>query len=278
MSRKRARHKNKTEKMLRPPAPLSIAEQQSNAGPSKAAGPAARRRMIWAPFAGIVLGLALIAGFGTVLPGKKTESRREVSIRSASTPRSPVTFSRDVAPIVFQKCAGCHRPGQSAPFALLTYEEIKKHARQIAEVTQRRYMPPWLPEPGYGEFALDRRLTADQVAIFQRWVAEGAVEGDPTDLPPLPRVPAGWQLGHPDLVVTLPQAYTLSAEGKDVYRNVVIPIPVATSRYVKGVEVLTGNPKVVHHAFINVDETRQSRRLAETLDPPGFDGMDLPES
>jgi len=278
MSRKRARHKNKTEKMLRPPAPLSIAEQQSNAGPSKAAGPAARRRMIWAPVAGIVLGLALIAGFGTVLPGKKTESRREVSIRSASTPRSPVTFSRDVAPIVFQKCAGCHRPGQSAPFALLTYEEIKKHARQIAEVTQRRYMPPWLPEPGYGEFALDRRLTADQVAIFQRWVAEGAVEGDPTDLPPLPRVPAGWQLGHPDLVVTLPQAYTLSAEGKDVYRNVVIPIPVATSRYVKGVEVLTGNPKVVHHAFINVDETRQSRRLAEKQNPPGFDGMDLPES
>ena len=278
MSRKRARHKNRTEKMLRPPAPLSMAEQQSNAGPSKASGPTARREIIWAPVAGIVLGLALIAGFGTVLPGKKTENRLEVSIRSASTPRSPVTFSRDVAPIVFQKCAGCHRPGQSAPFALLTYEEIKKHARQIAEVTQRRYMPPWLPEPGYGEFALDRRLTADQVAIFQRWVAEGAVEGDPTDLPPLPRVHAGWQLGHPDLVVTLPQAYTLSAEGKDVYRNVVIPIPVAASRYVKGVEVLTGNPKVVHHAFINVDETRQSRRLAEKQNPPGFDGMDLPES
>src|SRR5207244_3946868 len=169
--------------------------------------------MIWAPVAGIVLGLALIAGFGTVLPGKKTESMREVSIRSASTPRRPVTFNRDVAPIVFQKCAGCHRPGQSAPFALLTYSEVKKHARQIAEVTQRRYMPPWMPEPGYGEFAFDRRLGTDQIAIIQQWVAAGAVEGDPTDLPPPPRFPERWQLGQPDLVVTLPQAYTLPAEG-----------------------------------------------------------------
>ena len=278
MSRKRARNKNRTEKRLRPPARLSIAEQQSNAGPSKASGPAARRKIVWAPVAGIVLGLALIAGFGTILPGKKTESRREVSTKSASTRRGPVTFSRDVAPIVFQKCAGCHRPGQSAPFALLTYEEIKKHARQIAEVTQRRYMPPWLPEPGYGEFALDRRLGSDQIGIIQQWVAEGAVEGNQADLPPPPRFPEGWQLGVPDLVVTLPQVYTLSAEGKDVYRNFVFPISVPTLRYVKGVEFLPGNAKVVHHAFINVDETRQSRRLAEKQNPPGFDGMELPES
>src|SRR5439155_10259828 len=121
MSRKRARHKNRTEKMLRLPAPLSIAEQQSNAGPSKATGPAARGKILWAPVAGIVLGLALIAGFVTVLPGKKTESSREVSTKSASTRRCSVTFTRDVAPIVFHKCAGCHRSGQSSPFALLTY-------------------------------------------------------------------------------------------------------------------------------------------------------------
>src|SRR5439155_16239103 len=240
MSRKRARHKNRTEKLLRPPAPLSIAEQQSNADPSKATGPAARPKIIWAPVAGIVLGLALIAGFGTILAGKKPESRREVSTKSASTRRGPVTFSRDVAPIVFQKCAGCHRPGQSAPFALLTYEEIKKHARQIAEVTQRRYMPPWLPEPGYGEFAFDRRLSVDQIETIQQWVADGAIEGDPTDLPPQPQFPERWQLGWPDLVLTLPQAHTLPAEGKDVYRNFVVPIPVPTLKYVKGVEFLPG--------------------------------------
>jgi Flp pilus assembly protein TadD len=166
----------------------------------------------------------------------------------------------------------------SPPHSPLTYQEVKKHARQSAEVTQRRYMPPWLPEPGYGELALNRQLGADQIAIIQQWVTDGAVEGNPNDLPPLPRVPEGWQLGHPDLVVTPSQAYMLSAEGKDVYRNVVIAIPVATSRYVKEVEVLSGNPNVLHHAFINVDETRQSRRLAEKQNPPGFDGMDLPES
>ena len=273
MSRKRARHKNRTEKT---PAALSIAEQQSNAGPPKTTGPAARRKMNWAPAAGIVLGVALIATLRVVFHGEKTGNEREIS--TPSRPRGAVTFSRDVAPIVFQKCAGCHRPGQSAPFALLTYLEVNKHARQIGEVTQRRYMPPWLPEPGYGQFAFDRQLGADQIAIIQQWVAEGAVEGNPNDLPPLPRFPEDWQLGHPDLVVTLPQPYTLPAEGKDVYRNVVIPIPVATRRYVKGVEVLAGNPKVMHHAFINVDETRQARRLAEKQNPPGFDGMDLPES
>jgi len=96
--------------------------------------------------------------------------------------------------------------------------------------------------------------------------------------PPPPRFPERWQLGQPDLVVTLPQAYALPAEGKDVYRNFVFPIPVPSLQYVKGVEFLPGNAKVVHHAFINVDETRQSRRLAERQNPPGFDGMELPES
>src|SRR5438046_8875878 len=273
MSRKRARNKNRTEKRLRPPARLSIAEQQSNAGPSKASGPAARRKIVWAPVAGIVLGLALIAGVGTVLPGKKTEGSREVSTQSASTRRGPVTFSRDVAPIVFQKCAGCHRPGQSAPFALLTFEEIKKHSRQIAEVTERRYMPPWLPEPGHGEFGLGRRLGSDAIGIIQRWVAEGAVEGNQADLPRLPRFSEGWQLGVPDLVVTLPQVYTLSAEGKDVYRNFVFSIPVPTSQYVKGVDFLPRYANVVHHAFITVDETRKSRRLASQPTPHAFERM-----
>lgn len=197
---------------------------------------------------------------------------------SGSVPKGTVTFNRDIAPIVFQKCARCHRPGQSAPFALLAYEEVKKHARQIVEVTQRRYMPPWLPEPGYGEFVFDRRLGEDQIAMIQEWVAGGAIEGNSTDLLPPPRFPDRWQLGQPDLVLVLPQAYALAAEGKDVYRNFVVPIPVSTLHYVKGVEFLPGNAKVVHHAFIDMDETRQSRRLAERQNPPGFDGMELPDS
>jgi len=189
-----------------------------------------------------------------------------------------VTFNKDVAPIVFEHCALCHRPTQSAPFNLLTYQDARKHAKQIAEVVEKRYMPPWLPEKGHGDFADDRTLSTNQIETIRRWVAEGSVEGAAADLPGLPKWTEGWRLGPPDLVVKLPQLYTLAAEGKDVYRNFVVPIPVSARKYVKGVEFLPGNWKVVHHAFINVDRTRGSRRRAEKENPPGFDGMTLPET
>ena len=189
-----------------------------------------------------------------------------------------LTFNKDVAPIVFQHCASCHRSGQSAPFNLLSYVEVKKRAKQVAEVVGKRYMPPWLPERGLAEFAHDRSLSADQIGVIQQWVTEGGVEGVSKDLPALPKWIEGWQLGTPDLVVKLPQPYTLAAEGKDVYRNVVIPIPVSERKYVKGVEFLPGNWKVVHHAFINVDSTPVSRRRAEKENPPGFDGMVLTDT
>jgi tetratricopeptide (TPR) repeat protein len=199
------------------------------------------------------------------------------SDRYVPRPQGTLTFNTDVAPIVFDRCAYCHRPGQAAPFSLLSYADVKQRSKQIAEVTAKGYMPPWLPEPGFGDFANVRRLTADQLGVLQQWIAEGAVESNPSGSPPPPKWPEGWQLGVPDLVVKIPQPYVLAADGKDVYRNVVAPIPVAMNRYVRGVEFLPGNPKVLHHAFINVDETRQSRRLAEMQSPPGFDGMDLPE-
>lgn len=188
------------------------------------------------------------------------------------------TFNRDMAPIIFKHCATCHRPGQSGPFSLLTFADLKKHGRQIAEVTASRTMPPWLPERGYGEFVGDRSLTPQQIELFQRWPVEGGLEGSPKDLRPMPEWVEEWQLGRPDLIVQLPEPYTLQAEGRDVYRNVVIPIPTDIRRYVKGVEFRPGNPKVMHHAFVNTDETRFSRRLAEKEMPPGFDGMELPES
>ena len=196
----------------------------------------------------------------------------------ATNSSAQVTFAKDVAPIVFAHCAVCHRPGQSAPFNLLTFEDVHKHTKQILEVVEKRYMPPWLPEPGHEEFAGNRRLTDEQIETIRRWVTGGAVEGDAANLPPLPRWTEGWQLGTPDLVVKLPQPYSLRPEGKDVYRNFVIPIPVSQQKYVKAVELLPGNWKVVHHAFINVDPTRYSRRKAEKENPAGFDGMALPDT
>ncbi|MEY2410888.1 MAG: hypothetical protein QOF48_3558 [Verrucomicrobiota bacterium] len=184
-----------------------------------------------------------------------------------------MTFTKDISPIVFVHCSGCHRPGQSAPFSLLNYAEVKKHASDVATVTARRYMPPWLPESGPGEFIGDRRLSADQIGVIQQWVAEGSIEGLPQDLAPMPRWDGDWQLGTPDTVVTMPQPYSLVADGRDVYRNFVIPTTLSTRRFVRAVEFHPGNAKVVHHAFVKVDRTRESRRRDDLDAAPGFAGM-----
>jgi len=92
----------------------------------------------------------------------------------------PPTFHKQIAPILFAYCAPCHRPGEPGPFSLLTYEDARKHARQIAAVTRKRYMPPWLPAPGFGDFADERRLRDAQIETIEQWVREGAPEGSPS--------------------------------------------------------------------------------------------------
>jgi hypothetical protein len=193
----------------------------------------------------------------------------------ASRPPGPVTFNRDVAPILFHHCAPCHRPGQSAPFSLLSYADAQKHAPDLVKVTQKRYMPPWLPEPGFGDFAGERRLSAEQLETIRQWVDEGAMEGAAADLPLMPQWPEGWQLGQPDVVLQMSPPYTLGPEGSDLYRNFVIPIPVNEKRYVRAVEFLPGN-KSVHHVRIMIDQTGQSQRLDEQDSEPGFGGMSTP--
>ena len=140
-------------------------------------------------------------------------------------------------------------------------------------------MPPWLPEPDHGEFIGERRLTDAQIAILAAWAASGAAEGDATDLPDPPAATDGWALGEPDLAVTLPAPYTLPADGPDVFRNLVMPLPVTETRWVKTVELRPGNPQFVHHAIMAVDDTSSSRRSAaeepEQPGQPGFSGMEM---
>lgn len=191
---------------------------------------------------------------------------------AADTER-PHTFNRDVAPIVFSSCSTCHRPGEAAPFSLLTYRDVRAHAEQIVEVTTSRFMPPWLPLPGYGEFEGNRRLADEQLAVFREWYEDGAPEGDPADLPPPPQFTAGWRLGTPDLVIELAEPYELAAEGTDVIRNLVIPVPTSERHFVRAVELRPGNKRVVHHAVLKTDRTHWSRRLDERDPAPGFGGM-----
>lgn len=192
--------------------------------------------------------------------------------------QTPPTFNRDIAPIVFKNCAACHHPGGSGPFSLLTYNDVKQRARQIADVTSSRFMPPWLPEPGYGGFAGGRRLESAEIDLIRQWASTGAAEGDSKDLPPLPRFTEGWQLGNPDLIVRMPEVYKLSASGEDVFRNFVIPVPqdaVRETRYVRAIEILPGNKRIVHHANIIIDRSQEARRR-DAADPEiGFAGMDI---
>jgi hypothetical protein len=139
-------------------------------------------------------------------------------------------------------------------------------------------MPPWLPEPGFGEFANARKLSVDQIGTIRQWIAEGTLEGSPSDRPAPPHWSEGWRLGEPDLVLRMPEPYTLASSGKDIYRNFVIPIPTSGARYVEAVEFLPDNPKIVHHAFMKIDPTRESRRLDEKDPEPGFSFMITPDS
>jgi tetratricopeptide (TPR) repeat protein/mono/diheme cytochrome c family protein len=218
--------------------------------------------------AGAAAGL-LVTAIGIAACGGASDQAAE-----ADANRS-LTFTRDVAPIVFGNCVTCHRPGEAAPFSLTTYQDVRQRASTIVDVTSRRYMPPWLPVAGHGEFAGERRLGDAQIQTIARWVEQGAVEGDPADLPPLPALQEGWRLGEPDLVVPLPGTYTLRADGGDVWRNFVLPVPLDSGRYVKTVEIHPGSARFVHHALLGVDETTASRRRDAQDQEPGFDGMDM---
>lgn len=173
-------------------------------------------------------------------------------------------FNHDIAPVIYKHCASCHRPGEAGPFSLLTYSDVKKRAKQIADVTRRRAMPPWLPEPGFGDFSDEQRLTDDEIKLISDWAAAGAPEGDGSVTPP--QFTAGWQLGPPDLIVEAPSSYNVPASGPDVYWNFILSPDLKTPRYVRAIEIRPGVKNLVHHANLYVDRAR-SAKAGEGMDP-----------
>lgn len=185
----------------------------------------------------------------------------------------PITFAKDIAPLIFDRCASCHRPKGPAPFSLLTYADVRQRASQIAAVIERRFMPPWKAASGAGEFVGQKPLGDGEIGLIRQWVNEGSIEGDGRELSPAPRFSEGWQLGTPDLVATIPKAFTLKADGTDVFRIFVIPLPIDSTRYVRGLEFQPGNARVVHHANLRLDHTIASRDLDARDPAPGYDGL-----
>ena len=155
---------------------------------------------------------------------------------SPTPAQASVNFSEHVAPIVFNRCATCHRPGEAAPFSLLSYEDVRKRGKLIATVTQSRYMPPWLGTSEMGAFRDDRRLTEAQIQVIQQWVQAGMPEGDPAKMPKAPTFTPGWQLGQPDLIVRMAESFEIPADGPDVFRNFAIPLNVSKDEWVRAIE------------------------------------------
>jgi mono/diheme cytochrome c family protein len=185
--------------------------------------------------------------------------------------RAGPTFSNDVAPLVYAKCAQCHHPDGVAPFSLLSYEDLVEHAIDVRRLTKARLMPPWKPV-GSARFRDDRSLTPAQIDLLAAWIDGGMERGG--EPPPAPVFPGGWQLGQPDVILELPEAYTLAAEGRDVYRNFVIPAPANARGFVRAWE-LRPRTKVIHHAILNVDRLGLAR-ARDAADPgPGFGGIDV---
>lgn len=172
----------------------------------------------------------------------------------AATGTAVVTYSEHVAPILYAQCASCHRPGQAAPFSLLTFQDAVKHARLIAAVTKSRYMPPWKAEPASFAYRDSRRLTDSQIALLDQWVKAGMPEGDKSKLPPVPKFPEGWLLGTPDIVVEMPEGVNVPADGPDIYKNIHIPLGLGEEKWVQAIEIRPSARRVVHHVLYFADE------------------------
>lgn len=184
----------------------------------------------------------------------------------------PPTFSETIAPIVFGNCVTCHRTGEAAPFPLTSYEDVAKRAKLIAEVTESRYMPPWKATKGHGEFKDERRLTDAQIAAIQAWVKGGMPRGAASKMPPLPTFTDGWQLGKPDLIVEMPEAFTVPATGPDIYRNFAIATGLAEDKWVKAVEFRPSARSAVHHAIFSFVRGGAVKSLEGRGGKPGFGG------
>lgn len=164
------------------------------------------------------------------------------------------TFSKEVAPILYKNCANCHRPGEIAPMSLLTYEQARPWAKSIREKVLGGQMPPWHASESRGTFVNDRRLTDAEKNTLIAWVDAGAPQGDPKDLPPTPRFAEGWQIGKPDLVLSMPKSYDVPASGTIEYQFFTIPTNFTEDKWIQAIEVRPGNRSVVHHILAFVRE------------------------
>ena len=192
------------------------------------------------------------------LNGKSTYSG-DTGSKTTGSPVSrsatvPVTYSADVAPILHARCANCHRPGQVAPFSLLTYDQARRWATSITEVLDDGRMPPWHADPRYGRFLNDRSLSAHERSLLLSWVEQGSPVGDLSRAPQPPKYSQVWSIGTPDIEYEMPVAFSVPSEGTVPIYRVHVPIHLTEDLYVTALEAKPGDRAVVHHICVFLEE------------------------
>jgi hypothetical protein len=199
-----------------------------------------------------------------------------ISLAGTALPATAqVTFSENVAPIIYHRCSGCHRPGEAAPFSLMSYEDVAKRGKLIALVTESRLMPPWRAEPASYPYKDSRRLTNEELATIQTWVKAGMPQGNPAKIPALPKFPDGWQLGTPDLVVKMDKGFTVPAESADIYRYERIPLNLPDDKWVQAIELRPSARKVVHHVLYFAASSDEAKRIETEQEASGSSGASM---
>ena len=203
-----------------------------------------------------------------------------ISFSGEAVPAKEVTFTKQVAPILFKSCAECHRPGEAAPFSVLTYKDTRPWARSIREKVVTRQMPPWHADPHFGEFKNDRRLTQQEIETIVAWVDAGSPEGAARDLPPPPRFNLGWNIGKPDVIFQALDEYAVAADGPDEYVNFYIPTNFTEDKYIERAEARPGNRKIVHHIVVEVIPASRMNNAGQSRGPQkktlGRTGAEVP--
>ena len=168
----------------------------------------------------------------------------------AATNPSAVTFNKQVLPLLQKRCQNCHRPGEAAPFSMLTYKDARSWAKAMKEAVLTKKMPPWFADPAYGHFSNDRRLTPEEISTLVSWVDQGALEGDPKDAPERLEFDEGWTIGKPDVVLEMPVEYTVPAQGTIEYTYFLLPKVFSEDKWIEKFEVRPGARSVVHHVVM----------------------------
>ena len=186
---------------------------------------------------------------------------------------APVTFTKDVAPILYKSCVECHRPTMFAPMSLVTFDDARPWARSIKQRVVSRTMPPWGADPAHGSFKNDPRLSQAEIDTIAKWVDDGAPKGDDKDLPPVPQLAEGWTIGKPDAVFTMEEEYKIPASGTIPYLYLRVPTYLTEDKWIQAIEIKPGARSHVHHVLAYTQPAGQTPNPGGALGPTNIGGV-----